>query len=111
MWAQIQGTKDIDSDLAIESEAVEAYGGNFVTALVESANLNKAKNRQPELRTVTRRNMQRVLMRSGASRTTVMVSATTTRARDAMKSRSKLTGVTAAMGMEMGVGKEGRPNC
>jgi len=43
VWAQIQGTKDIDSDLAIESEAVEAYGGNFVTALVESANLNKAK--------------------------------------------------------------------
>jgi len=39
MRAEIQGTEDIQRDFTVETEAIEAYGRNFIAVFVESVNL------------------------------------------------------------------------
>jgi hypothetical protein len=40
VWTEVEGPDGVEGDFTVETEALEANGGNLVTVLVEGANLS-----------------------------------------------------------------------
>lgn len=52
---QIQGTEDVDGDLAVEAKAIETNGQNLFPVFIEGANLGGRARQQWELREASKR--------------------------------------------------------